>query len=134
MTDLLPDRLGPKNQPPYPTNVLGENDPPPDLTDYTAGPRPSLTLLLGDTTSTPTYATVHELWLLDNKASTIERLRSGWQYRAIFPDGGTVPTFVLVASSPLTSADMAGPPAGYAGAFSLFQSSWPRGHRALPKD
>lgn len=104
------------------------------VVDYTAGPRPSQIVAPGNVLSTPNYAALHALWLLDNKASTIERLLDGFQYRAIFPSGGLLPTFVLVCSSPRTAADMAGPPAGYAGAMSLFQSSWPRGHRTLPKE
>lgn len=90
-----------------------------------------LTLVTGDAN----YATLHDFWVKQGRPSTVEVLAQGFQYRAMFPDPTDPnPTFGLIASSPTIDADLAGPPGGYAGAMSTFQSSLPRGQRDLPRD
>jgi len=45
------------------------------------------------------YSTVRDLWIAQGRSQYVEDLAAGWLRLAIFPNGGTQPTFVLFASA-----------------------------------
>lgn len=80
------------------------------------------------------YDTIYQRWLDTGQASEVEHLAEGWIYRAIRPNTtDTQPTFVLLASMPLTERDADGPPRGYAAVMGTRQSTLPGRYRDLPK-
>lgn len=51
------------------------------------------------------HADLKAYWLRLGQPRTIEKLGEGWQRRAMFPNGGTEPTFTLVVSKPGTETE-----------------------------
>lgn len=81
------------------------------------------------------YEELYAIWVAQGRPGTIERLALGYQYRAIHPTPtDETPTFVLVASAPLSDRDAEGPPQGYASTMGVRQSSLPGRRGSLTKD
>ena len=51
------------------------------------------------------YIRIHAMWVQQGRASSIESLSEGWIRVALFPDGGSQPTFSLLASHPGTTSE-----------------------------
>lgn len=82
------------------------------------------------------YAELLDKWFEQGRPSTIESMKDGWQYRAVYPDASAVqPTFVLVVYAPgTTTAALDGPdPDGYGLVMATRQRTW-HGTRLLPKE
>ena len=79
------------------------------------------------------YQTIYDLWVAGGRAREVEDVATGWLREALFPDGGTQPTFVLLCSSAgVTTEDLSSGITGYPRAMATVQRSrHPRG--SLPK-
>ena len=80
------------------------------------------------------YSRVYDLWIAQGSPSWLEYQKEGWLRKAIYPDGGATPTFVLVCSSAgETTEDKSSDVSGYGRTMASVQRSYqPRG--TLPKD
>lgn len=82
------------------------------------------------------YDDVLAKWIKDGRPDTIESMKDGWMRRAVFPDGGQQPTFLLVTSTKGSTDDADGPQslAGYGLTMATRQSSFGARRRALPQE
>jgi len=79
------------------------------------------------------YQTLYDQWVADGKGRTLDQRFTEKTYQALFPNGGTQPTFVLTASLPgATSLDLTAPLSGVEMAWMAWQRTW-HGNRLLPK-
>ena len=67
------------------------------------------------------YSDLYTLWVERGRPGQIEKLSEGWLRKALFPNGGTQPTFVMVSSHNDYGSKMA-----------TVEESW-MGRSSLPK-
>ncbi len=81
----------------------------------------------------PDYQMLYDLWIKDGKGRQLDVRFAEKMYWAEFPNGGTLPTFLLMVSLPgVTSPDLTSPLSGSQMALDSWQRTW-HGNRLLPK-